>query len=113
MVGQSVVICPQPEDDHLFSSSQLVVMVRGVVIGVLEEPSFLGVGFDDACHFIKRHLTLNLFLLCPVFCQFVCGLISSDTTVGWYPLEYGVVNSGTESVERGSEGICLFVLRVL
>ena len=45
MVGQSVVICPH---DHLFSSSQLVVMVRGVVIGVLEEPSFLGVCFDDA-----------------------------------------------------------------
>ena len=113
VVGQSVVISPQPKNYHLLSSSQLMIVVRGVVFRMLEEPSFLGVSFDDACHFIKRHLTLDLLLFCTVFCQLVCGLISSDTAVGWYPLEHGVVHSGTESLERGSESICLFVSRVL
>ena len=113
VVGQSVVVSPQPKDYHLLSSSQLMIMVRGVVFRMLEEPSFLGVSFDDACHFIKRNLTLDLLLFCAVFCQLVCGLISSDTAVGRYPLEHGVVHSGTESLERGSESICLFVSRVL
>ena len=72
----------------------IMIVVRGVVFRMLEEPSFLGVSFDNAFHFIKRHLTLNLLLFCLVFCQLVCSLISSDTAVGWYPLEHGVVHSG-------------------
>ena len=59
-MGKSVMVCPQPEDDHLFPASQHMVMVVGVVIGVLEQPCFPRLCLDDAFGFIKRDSTLDL-----------------------------------------------------
>ena len=47
VVGQSVVVCSEPEDYHLFLPSKHVVLISFFVSRVLEQPFFLFMSLDD------------------------------------------------------------------
>ena len=86
VVLQTVVACSEPENAHLLSTSEQVVLVLSVEAWVVLFPQLLLLGLDDGFRFtVGGRLVLLPF--CSTFLgQFVCSVVAVQLSVGGYPL---------------------------